>query len=179
MRPLLFLAVLSSLLVVSCQSNPGPLDQERKNAIIREVEETLSGLTQAMNSQEAEEVLGYFRESEEFLYLGCTDYLMGWEAFSRRVGFYYEANPEVEFHQEILRVQVLSPTVVVAALTGGSTKAEALFWTEVLVREADGWKIAHEHESWPGCPAPSSPHPFTVPGEMPEDVSGLVGDTSG
>jgi hypothetical protein len=104
---------------------------------------------------------------------------MGWEAFSSRVGVYYEANPEVEFHQEVLRVQVLSPTVAVAALTGGSSEAEALFWTEVLVREADGWKIAHEHESWPGCSPPSSPHPFTVPGEMPEDVLGQAGSSTG
>ena len=85
-----------------------------------------------MNSHDSKEVLKHFRESDEFLYLGCTDYLMGWEAFSSRVGFYYEANPEVVFHQELLQVQVLSPTVAVAALTGGSSEAEALFWTEVL-----------------------------------------------
>lgn len=163
-------AFLGLLLVVplaaACRQEPVPFDQTLKAEITAEVEETLAGLTEAMNAHDSKRVFGFFRQSEDFLYLGCTDYLFGFEAFSVRVGPYYDNNPEVTFHQEVVQVQVLSPTVAVAALRGGSTEAEALFWTEVLVKEGGKWVITHEHESWAGCSPPSAAHPFTTPSEM-------------
>ena len=168
MQNVVFPATFLMLLTVACTPGGGGLDDTRKEALRSEVEETLAGLTEAMNGHDSEEVLEYFRESEEFLYLGCTDFLLGWEAFSRRAGMYYVANPEVVFQQEVVRIQVLSPTVAVAAIRGGSTDAEALFWTEVLVKEDGNWVITHEHESWPGCSPPTAAHPFTTMEEMTE-----------
>ena len=63
------------------------------------------------------------------------------------------------FEQELLSIQILTPTVAVAALRGHSTEAEALFWTEVLQKGEDGrWLITYEHESWPGCSVPTGAH---------------------
>ena len=161
--------VLGLLLIVplagACNQELVPFDQNLKAEIAAEVEETLADLTDAMNAHDSERVFEFFRTSEEFLYLGCTDFLFGFGAFSVRVGPFYDNNPEITFHQEVVRIQVLSPTVVVAALRGGSTEAEALFWTEVLVKEKGKWLITHEHESWPGCSPPSGAHPFTTPSE--------------
>ena len=134
------------------------------------MEETLADLNEAMNSGDSDAVVGFFRESDEFLYLGCTEIVLGWDGFSRRAATYHQGNPEVVFEQEVVQIQVLSPTVAVAAIRGGSTDAEALFWTEVLVKENGEWVIAHEHESWPGCSPPSVPHPFT----SMEDMTGVV-----
>jgi len=174
-------ALFASTLILLPACGPGTetLTEAQRNAIRAEVEETLVGLTEAMNAHDPDRVLAYFRDSEEFLYLGCTDFIMGWDAFSSRVGPYYTANRNVTFEQTIVRTQVLSPTVAVVALRGSSSDAEALFWTEVLVREKDGrWRISHEHESWPDCSAPSEPHPFTSGGEMPGSAeSGLPADT--
>jgi hypothetical protein len=149
----------------ACSPEPASFDQAERDAMRAEVAETLGGLTAAMNSHEPEQIFRYFKQSEEFLYLGCTDVLVGWEAFSERIGPYYEVNPEVTFEQEILHIQIVSPTVAVAALRGSSSEAQALFWTDVLSKDEGSWKIVHEHESWPGCAAPTSAHPFTtVPG---------------
>jgi hypothetical protein len=166
-----FACFLALSTAAACSQGHDPMDQAQEDALRVEVEETLAGLTQAMNAHDSDAVLGYFRESDEFLYLGCTEIVVGWDAFARRAAMYYVASPEVVFEQEVVRVQVLSPTVAVAAIRGGSTEVEDLFWTEVLVKEGGKWVIAHEHESWPGCSPPSAPHPFT----SMDDSSGMVG----
>lgn len=158
--------LLLALFPAGCQRSSAPLDEAEKQTIAREVEETLGRLTEAMNAHDPDAVLGFYQHSDDFLYLGCTSFLLGFDTFSSRVGPYYLAKPEVIFHQEVVRTQVLSPTAAVVALRGGSSEAEALFWTEVLVRDADGrWMITYEHESWPGCPAPSGPHTLTSAGD--------------
>lgn len=166
------LASLSILSVCACIPEPATLDQAQEEALATEVRETLAGLTEAMNDHDPERVLAFYRQDEEFIYVGCTYFMFGWETFSPRAGSYYIANPEVTFERELTQLQVLSPTVAVAALRGGSTEAESLFWTEVLVKEDGVWKIAHEHESWPGCSPPPTPHPFTTPSD-----TSLMGST--
>jgi hypothetical protein len=164
--------IVACTLLAGCQTeSPEPTDADQA-ALAQEVRETLEGLTAAMNSHDPDEIFTYFRQGEEFLYLGCTEFLLGWQTFSSRVGPYYRANDSVSFHQEPVRIQVLSPTVAVAALRGGSTEAPDLFWTQVLVKEEGRWLITHEHESWPGCSPPSAPHPFTSGSEMLQEPSG-------
>lgn len=128
-------------------------------ALIEEVEETLAGLTEAMNAHDPERIFNFYRQDESFFFLGCTDVLFGWGTFATRVRPYYQANTDVSFQKEILSIQILSPTVAVAAMRGNSTEAEALFWTEVLQKGADGrWLITYEHESWPDCRMTRGPH---------------------
>ena len=149
-------------------------------ALAREVEETLGQLTEAMNAHDPERVLGFFTNSEEFLYLGCTDFMLGYRTFSTRVAPFYQNSLEVTFQQDVVRTQVLSPTVAVVALRGGSTEIEGLFWTEVLVKEDGRWLIAHEHASWPGCSPPTDPHPFTTGSGMPlNDPADTAGGEGG
>ena len=126
------------LLMAGCQSQSTSLSQEDRAALALEVEETLGRLTEAMNAHDPDRVLSFFRESDEFLYLGCTDFMLGYRTFSTRVGPFYQNSLDVTFQQDVVRTQVLSPTVAVVALRGGSSEVEALFWTEVLVRESDG-----------------------------------------
>jgi hypothetical protein len=172
----LFFTVLSLLAVSACGPVSEESDQSQLDTLRAEVQKTLSDLTEAMNQHDPDAIFRYYRSGEEFLYLGCTDVLLGWRAFSIRVGSYYRANPDVTFQQEVIRIQVLSPSVAVAALRGSSSDAEALFWTQVLVKEDGEWRITYEHESWPGCSPPPVAHPFTVPsdsvGLLPSDSVG-------
>jgi hypothetical protein len=156
---LMLMAVAS--LSGGCRSGADPVTEAEKVQLTQEVRETLEGLTEAMNAGDPEELFRYYRQDEEFLFLGCTDFLLGWGTFSSRIGPFYSAQPNITFQQEVVRIQVLSRSVAVAALRGGSSETHDLFWTEVLVKEGGRWLIAHEHESWPGCPPPSEPHPFT------------------
>jgi len=165
MRSLTNLLLAASLVLGACtpSSSGGPTWDEE--ALTEEVLGTLAALTEAMNSHDPERVFSFYRQDASFYYLGCTDVLYGWDAFATRVGPWYRANPDVTFVQEVLTVQLLEPTVAVAALRGSSTEAPALFWTEVLHRGDDGrWRITYEHESWPGCSEPRGPHIATEPG---------------
>ena len=168
MRIAALLLVPAISLAVGCNPEEGGLTQAETDLLVVEVAETLDGMTEAMNSHDPDRVAAYFRQSEKFLYLGCTDFMLGWETFSPRLWSYTVANPYVTFQREPVSIQILSPTAAVAALRGSSTEADALFWTEVLVKEDGSWRIAQEHESWPGCPPPSVPHPFTSMEEMTE-----------
>jgi ketosteroid isomerase-like protein len=124
-------------------------------------------LTAAMNSHDPDSVLSFYLDSDEFVYVGCTDLMFGRDTYSTLVAPYYRNSTDVTFQQEILEIQVLNRTAAVVTLRGSSTEAPSLFWTEVLVRQDDGrWTIAHEHESWPGCDEPPALHP-TGMGDLP------------
>lgn len=152
----------------------------REAALEAEVAQALTGLTEAMNARDPEAVFAFYRQDESFYYLGCTSVLFGWQTFSSRVRPYYSTRTDLDFQREILSVQILHPTVAVAALRGSSSEAEALFWTHVLQKGENGrWLVTYEHESWPGCPTPRGPHLGTteMPGaEIPSPNPGSQGD---
>lgn len=160
MRRRLCVFLLAAILSAGCAPGPTPEVEADEAGLTGEVLEALAGLTEAMNSHDPERVFSFYRQDPSFFYLGCTNILYGWDTFSSRVGQYYTMNTDVTFEQEVLSVQILSPTVAVAAMRGSSTEAPALFWTEVLQKDENGqWLVTYEHESWPGCSAPRGPHP--------------------
>ncbi len=165
MPALRFLLASAIVFPWGCQAAPATLTSAQADSLAVEVREVMGRLTEAMNAHDPERVLGFYRDTEAFVYLGCTDLMFGSAFFKGIIGPFYVNNPEVTFQREILRVQLLSPSSAVVTLQGSSTDSPALFWTQVLTREADGrWLITHEHESWPACDPPPSLHPT---GQMP------------
>jgi hypothetical protein len=165
MRPSSLFVLLPGFLPAACVPGPDSLSEGNVAAITQEVTEALAGLTEAMNSHDPDRVFAFYRQDEEFFYLGCTSSMVGWSTFSSRVASYYLSAEDVTFHREVVWTQVLGPTVAVVAMKGSSTEAPALFWTEVLKKGAEGrWLITYEHESWPGCSPPPAAHPMTTEG---------------
>ena len=157
-RPKAILAV--TLLAAACA--PAPFTDTDRAAVASEVTDALTELTEAMNRHDPEAVVSFYAEDPDFLYLGCTDYVTGGATFRQMAGPYYHPDSEVVFEQQIVSIQVMSPTAVTVAQTGSSTDSEALFWTQVLTKRDGSWIITYEHESWPGCNPPSAPHPMTT-----------------
>ncbi|MFC1661453.1 YybH family protein [Gemmatimonadota bacterium] len=161
-----FPLAMSLILFGACQAPPSPFTQAQRDSVEAEVREAIEKLTEAMNAHDPDRVLSFYRESDEFVYVGCTDLMFGWDTFSTLVEPYYSTRTDVTFQRETLAIQALDLDAAVVTLRGSSTQAPALFWTQVLVREDDGrWAIAHEHESWPGCNDPPPLHPTGAPGE--------------
>jgi len=159
-----------ALFIAACAPTPASLSDADRAAVVAEVTAALSELTAAMNAHDPEGVIAYYPKDPGFLYLGCTDFITGGATFRRMVAPYYGPGNEVTFEQQIVSVQVLSPTAAVVSQRGSSSEADALFWTQVLVKKDGRWFITYEHESWPDCDPPSAPHPFTAPG----DSAGLL-----
>ncbi len=131
----------------------------------------MTALIQAKNAHDPDRVTSFYSDAPDFLALTCTSYIAGGGTFKARIRPTFGARRGTTFEQQVVAVQVLSPTVAVVSLEGGSSRAPALFWTRVVVKDEGRWVISYEHQAWPGCGEPPAPHPFTSPG----DSAGLVG----
>jgi ketosteroid isomerase-like protein len=139
--------LLTAFVTGACQPAPPQLTDAEREAIATEIVEVIGGLFDAMNAHDAERILGYYLDSEKFMYVGGTDshVTRGW--LERVIRSWYPKNPDVTFTHQVYHVQALSPTVAVAFTYGGSSEKPTLVWTHVLVRGDEGrWVIAHEHE---------------------------------
>jgi ketosteroid isomerase-like protein len=150
-----------ALLVSACASTP-PFTAADREAVASEIRSTLAELTEAMNDHDPERVVAFYSDAPEFLFLGCTSAITGGARFKQIVVPTYGPGRGATFVQRVARVQVLSPTAAVALQRGSSSRAPALFWTRVLVKEDGRWVITYEHQSWPGCDPPPAPHRFTA-----------------
>jgi uncharacterized protein (TIGR02246 family) len=157
-RALSAFAVIAAL--SACQ--PGrDLDGTRGTAIRGAVVTAIDDLYAAMNEHDADRVLGHYLESDDFLYVGVSDVMQGWERFSAMTAPWYAMHPDVTFEHEILHMQILAPDVATVTTRGSSTESPHLMTTRTLVLRDGRWLIALEHESWPGAETPQPQHPMS------------------
>jgi uncharacterized protein (TIGR02246 family) len=156
------LPTLASLLVLAaCTPAQTGFTEAQRAQAESQVREVVAQLATAMNSQDPDQVFAHYRESREFVLIGCTDLMFGTEYFTRVLRPFLGSPREAPLEKEVLRIQILTPEAAVVTLQGGSAGGPPLFWTLVLVREGDGrWLVAHEHQSWPGCREPAHVHRF-------------------
>ena len=162
MRSSITLAIPLAAWITACGSPPSAaLSDEQRQTLVTEVVETIDGLFAAMNAHDPDAVLEHYLDSETFTYVGVSSAIPTYDLLERNLRLWYARYPEALFEYEILEVRVLNPTTGYAVVRGSSTESDALMWTQVLVREADGrWVIALEHESWPGAGLPAPKHPI-------------------
>lgn len=154
------LAVLAVLVAACQQPGSDQLTEAQRGAIAEEVVAAVDGLFEAMNGHDAEDVMARYLNSPDFVYTGCTAFRISWDAYAWIVRQWHPRNQEITFEHEVVRTNVLGPAAAVATIRGSSSESPHLFWTQVWVKRAGTWLVASEHESWPGCSAPSV-HPET------------------
>lgn len=152
-------AAAAILAMVACQPTRELTDAQRSTTTA-DVIATVDSLYAAMNEHDADRVLAHYLQSDQFLYVGVSESLQGWQSFSGLARPWYASHPDVTFQHQILHVQVLAPDVATATVRGSSTEAPYLMWTRTLVRRDGRWLIALEHESWPGAEEPRGEHPM-------------------
>lgn len=172
MRATTFTLVASlTLLAPACSPPdlpPGMAGDTAAESADGEVREAFSALLEAMNAGDPEAVLGFYLDDPRFVYLGCTEYIVGGSAFRQMVAPFYGREDRDSFELAIVSARALGTDAVVVNARGRSTSAPSLFVTQAWTRVDRGWRIALVHESWPGCREPRDPHPFTSPsGEAP------------
>jgi ketosteroid isomerase-like protein len=165
MSPRRSLAASLCLFIAACAPTAPVLSDAHREAVAAEVTATLTALNDAMNAHEPERVVSFYSDAPEFVALTCTSFITGGAAFKGMVGPTFGPRRGATFQQRVASIQALSATTAVVAQSGSSTRAPALFWTRVLKKQDDRWIITYEHQSWPGCPEPTTPHPATTPGD--------------
>jgi ketosteroid isomerase-like protein len=151
--------LFTTLLVGGCQPASTELSDAQRADITSQVNEAVGGLFGALNVHDPDQILSHYLDSDDFAYVGTMSILVSREALASVVASYHSRHPEVTFTHRIVHTQVVSPTVAVVFSEGGSSDAEHLVWTHVLVRGEDGrWVVAYEHEAWPNA-EPLSRHP--------------------
>ena len=157
---------LPLVLLASCAPASAPVTDADRDATATQVRAASLALVDAMSAHEPDSILSFYRLDPGFVYVGCTEYLFGGEAFSSVIRGYHVNNPDVRYDAAVRSVRVLGPDVAMVSLQGTSSPDVAIFTTRVLGRGEDGrWRVEWEHESWPGCSAPTPPHPGTAPGD--------------
>jgi ketosteroid isomerase-like protein len=160
----------------ACAADSTTLSEAERRAVASEVTGVMDELLEAMNARDADGVASHYTDAPEFLALTCTSYINGGRTFKALTGPTYGPRTGATFEHRVVAVQALSPTAAVVSLSGGSTRAPALFWTRLLVKESGRWLITYEHQSWPGCSEPRAPHPFTSAVDSAGLLSGGVRD---
>jgi len=155
-RALPALAAVAAM--AACQPTRELTDAQR-TTITADVIATVDSLYVAMNEHDADRVLGHYLQSDQFLYVGVSESIQGWQTYSAMARPWYQGHPDVTFQYQVLHVQALAPDVATATVRGGSTEVPYLMWTRTLVRRGGRWLIALEHESWPGAEEPRGQHP--------------------
>ncbi len=146
-----------------------------RQAVVAEVTTVMTEFLEAKNAHEPDRVVSFYSDAPEFVALTCTSYVTGGTTFKSMIGPLHGPRRGTTFEQRVNAVQVISPTAAIVSLEGSTSRAPALFWTRVLVKQDGRWLITYEHQSWPGCSDPPAPHPYTTPGDsaglLPEGIA--------
>lgn len=159
MRTRVLVALAAAAFLGGCQTPAQEMSDSQRSAIASEVNAAVDGLFAAMNGHDAEDVLGRYEDSADFVYVGCTSFRISKDSYAWIVRQYYPKAQDVTFEHEIVHTNVLDPTTAVVTLQGSSSDNPFIYWTQVWVKRDGTWLVAHEHESWPGCSEPSE-HPI-------------------
>jgi ketosteroid isomerase-like protein len=117
-----------------------------------------AALVDALNAHDADSILAFYSSDDDFTQLACTSFVFGGASFASLTRSLHANYRDAVYDMAIRDVLVLGPNAAVVSLEG--TMLGPLFVTRVLRRGDSGrWLVVWEHESWPGCPGPTSPHP--------------------
>ncbi len=162
---------LAALLAFQPACGPGTLSEQDRAAVEEEMDGFVASLFEAMNAGDVDGIAGHYDAGPEFFYVGCTVVTRGFDRVRSLMRMYYGSHPDVRFNPQVQATRVLDRDAAAVTVSATTSADEHLFWTFVVHRTAEGWKIAQEHESWSDCPG-RRPHP-DLQGEPPTpDESG-------
>lgn len=159
-------ASLTAFLFVATSCSPAPtsLTQGERAAVEAEARATGEALLEALNAHEVDRILAFYDRGDDFTYVACTRVMKGGAGLDPVLRALHHATRDDVYEMDITRVRVVDRNAAVLLFEG--TFSGPLFVSRLVEKGADGaWRITYEHESWPGCEGPDTPHPGTAPGD--------------
>lgn len=167
--------LLALLLAAACTPAQQALTDAERDAATGGVRDANVELMDALNAHDVPRILDFYETGPQFEYVGCTQIIPTSDVFRAITNGYHRQRPDVTYEMVVTRLEVLDRNAAVATLQG-ETDSLAMFTTRIWRRNAEGaWKIAYEHESWPGCKEPVMPHPGTAAGDTASLAPGPIG----
>ncbi len=146
------------LLAAACAPAPAAFTGVQRDAVAAEARAATLALVDALNAHDADSILTFYSLDDDFTQVACTDFVFGGQGFAGLTRSLHANYRDAVYDMSVVSVRVLGPDAAVVSLRG--TMLAPLFVTRVLRRGENGrWLVAWEHESWPGCPDPTAPHP--------------------
>jgi ketosteroid isomerase-like protein len=144
------------LAVVACNGERGPeLSEGAQAEVAAEAGSFIEGFFAAQNERDTERVLAHYHPGPELIQVACTEVLQGYQSIERVIRLWHSDQPDGGLEYEVVRAAAAGGDGAVVAARGLNARGDALFWTFVLRREADGeWRVIQEHQSWAGCQEP-------------------------
>lgn len=152
------------LLAAACVPAPATFTDAERDAAAAEVRVASLALVDALNAHDADSILTFYSLDDDFTQVACTGFVFGGKGFASLTRSLHANYRDAVYDMAVDGVRVLGPDAAVASLRG--TMLAPLFVTRVLRRGENGrWLVAWEHESWPGCPNPTTSHAGSLTGD--------------
>ena len=178
MRPTLILPLVV-VAAAACAPAASTLSDQDREVLVAEVRSTTDSLTEALQAHDVDRILAFFDLDGAFVYAACTEFRYGGDLHASVTGSYHAARKDVTYEFRVTSARVLGPTTAVVTLESDSSEPTAsnpVLTTNVLDKGADGrWRVAHQHQSWPGCRPPAAAHPMTTPDEVGSEPGDTIG----
>jgi ketosteroid isomerase-like protein len=145
------------LLLVGLGACDGRAAEPRDDGAARaaEAEAAVMSFFEATNDGDSDHLLAHYHQGPELVQVACTEVRRGYDRVEPLIRRWLVDRPEVRLEYEVVRSAALGRDGAVVAAQGLNERGEALFWTYVLRRDADGvWRIVQEHQSWADCREP-------------------------
>ena len=148
MKVLVAVALLGSAPDAIGQVSEDPWRQR----VVAEVQVVLDGYREAMLSRDYDAMLGFWSDSDDFVFAGDGRILGGFEAWRTETTKHYKATRHWEqWDWQSVHILPLAPSAASATLearfrwvdTDGLTHNLRGAWTYVFVKSDDGWKVVH------------------------------------
>lgn len=135
----------------------GAVSDADRNAVEAGVRQATRDFVEAAKRLDTERVYSFFSSSPGFAVADNGTFITSRDRFHEALAGYYKSFRSQEIQVEDTRIAALGPDKAVETLSGtfapvdnsGNKAAPRTFnWTLVWVREPDGWKILHGHQSF-------------------------------
>jgi len=158
------LTTLLLVLAAGCSPATTSLPQGERATVEAAARAMGEALLEALNAHEVDRILAFYDRGDDFTYVACTRVMRGGAGLDPVLRALHHATRDDAYEMDIARVRVVDRTAAVLLFEG--TFTGPLFVSRLVEKGADGaWRITYEHESWPGCEGPDTPHPGTAPGD--------------
>jgi ketosteroid isomerase-like protein len=153
---MIFVAIIL-IIGIGCQQKPTMLTDVQKTEIEKQIREQWNAYLKAANGLDFDKLMTFYSTNQFIGYLGGTQYaLFSRQAFRDTLQYWFDRRAQQKIEPTLVAIHALKPDLAVLLFSGkfatvgknGKPHQYEIAETLLFIKENEGWKILHEHESW-------------------------------